>query len=119
MPKSTADAALLIEVNVFVDQCPTRSAAAEKLGVHRSTLWRFMKKEGRALTKTRKRFRMELGDRTKSATPVVAVQLNATPAGDDEVAELRRFCNSLRALLDERDRRTNTAVGQQAEAPGA
>lgn len=114
MPKSTADAALLVQVNFFIERCGTRSAAAKKLGVHRSTLYRFMQKEGRALTRTQAQFRVGLADQGGSATPVVAAQPAETPLSNDQFAEMRRFCNSLQALLDERDRRMNTGDLRQA-----
>lgn len=115
MPKCEIDLALKEQLRLFlIENRLSVSGAAEKLGVGRTTLWRFFH-SGRARDDTRVLYREALAkcsNDTEGGVADVAVNANANAnpgqvrralqAGlaDLELKRIRRTCETVLALLD-------------------
>jgi hypothetical protein len=114
MPKCDMDPVLQDQLHRFMSENElTRCAAAARLGVERTTLWRFCE-TGRARGDTRARFREALekcnmearlsvaGDAVGAVDPVVP-PVRAVSRGvlaDRELKQIRKACEGVLALLD-------------------
>lgn len=105
MPKVNKDDLLLEKVAAFVSQEQSYEAAATRLNVKTTTLWRFVK-SGTAIGRTRAA--LELGltkvnrerkmERTGSAAPERAMGLKGFSGKD--LSEMRALCSRVVAWLD-------------------
>ncbi len=111
MPKCVPDADLLSQLQLFMsDHELTVCGTAAKLGVDRSTLWRFCQ-TAMAREDTKARYRSALSNRNamsvsdvavSAATPV-SVQRHAASQGllnDQELRRIRAACEGVLVLLD-------------------
>lgn len=111
MPKCDRDTDLQNQVKLFMSKHRlTIGGAAAKMGVHRSTLWRFCR-DAMAREDTRARYRTALASQdgefvSDVAVPVAAptiVQRRATgqkPLDEQELKRIRAACEGVLALLD-------------------
>ena len=114
MPKCEIDLALQEQLRLFQSENRLSvSGAAEKLGVERSTLWRFCN-SGRARDDTRAVYREALAKFSSNAAADVAdvadVAVNVDAGqprrvlqasfADSELGLIRRTCETVLALLD-------------------
>jgi hypothetical protein len=106
MPKTTLDESLTSDVRTFVEDAGSVSAAALRLGVERTMLWRFHS-TGRAIERNRLLLRNALDglenatkpeNATEHATQSIKVGLR-TIASDD-LTKLRTFFQNMIALVD-------------------
>lgn len=113
MPKCEADPVLQDQVRCFmIENGLTVSGAAVRLGVERTTFWRFCD-SGRARVETRARYREALQKCNKNATIFAAddaiekgallAQARLVPRGglaNHELKLIRKACEGVLALLD-------------------
>jgi len=113
MPRCEVDSVLLEQMHRFMrENRLTVSGAAAKLGVDRTTLWRFCD-SGKARDDTKARYRESLAKRnmivgecvSDSAVDADALAVQARPGfqgllADRELRQIRRACEGVLALLD-------------------
>lgn len=112
MPKCNDDPALQHQVQRFISESGlTTNGAAVKLGINRTTFWRFCD-TGRATPRTKVRLRNALEKRSKRATESVSFESDdsSSPAiqapallgllADRELKQIRRACEGVLALID-------------------
>ena len=107
MPKCEADHILLDQVRSFMrENGLTASGAAAKLGVERTTFWRFCC-SGKARADTKNLYREALKECNKnkgvSVADFVAVKSRLAPKvslADHELQMIRKACEGVLALLD-------------------
>jgi len=104
MPKVVTDNELLAEVLALEVAIGSRSKLAIKLGVDRSTFWRFCQ-TGRAIDKTREAIRRGLM-RNKNETNVnfgkvkTSIENSFAENIRDDMQSLRSLCTTVLTLLD-------------------
>lgn len=113
MPRCEVDSVLLEQMHRFMrENRLTVSGAAAKLGVDRTTLWRFCD-SGKARDDTKARYRESLAKRnmivgecvSDGAVDADALAVQARPGfqgllADRELRQIRRACEGVLALLD-------------------
>lgn len=105
MPKVAQDSQLVERVLVFAKACGGIGNAAERLGMDRSSLWRFCQSGGRAIERTRSRLIEGLArennatSQPENATPDVARSVTPEIPLED-LARMRAFFQTMVALVD-------------------